>query len=376
MFHSINAYTGETLCHHPAQSYAEFAQELAVLKVHQQAFARLGVTGRTALLQAFAERLAQNKERLAEMVCEEVGRCLHECRAELDKSVELIRYYVRLAPELLAHKTLATLDNDDTLKAIEDTDAMAFTGSTRTGRLLAAHAGMHLKKTVLELGGSNPFIVMPDADLERAAVEACYSRFRDAGQSCNAAKRIVVTEAVADRFIPLFLAECAKLQTGDPKDPATTLAPLHREDLRANVHAQVQDAVAHGAQVLTGGFIPEGKGWFYPATVLDKVNPDCRVWNEEVFGPIAMILRAKDEEHAVALANDTPYGLGASIYTANTRRAWAFAEKIQAGSVFINRHTSSDLRLPFGGVKASGYGRELSEFGLYEFVNVKTYWQK
>ena len=447
MFHSINAYTGETLCRRPAQGYAEFAQELAALKLRQQAFARLGVTGRTALLQAFAERLAQNKERLAEMVCEEVGRCLHECRAELDKSVELIRYYVRLAPELLAHKTIATqaslsqvrfeplgvvlavmpwnypvwqvlrfaipalcagnacavkpapsvarvsaallelvsddlpligawLDNDDTLKAIEDTDAMAFTGSTQTGRLLAAHAGMHLKKTVLQLGGSNPFIVMPDADLERAAVEACYSRFRDAGQSCNAAKRIVVTEAVADRFIPLFLAECAKLQTGNPKDPATTLAPLHREDLRANVHAQVQDAVAHGAQVLTGGFIPEGKGWFYPATVLDKVNPDCRVWNEEVFGPVAMILRAKDEEHAVALANDTPYGLGASIYTADTRRAWAFAEKIQAGSVFINRHTSSDLRLPFGGVKASGYGRELSEFGLYEFVNVKTYWQK
>ncbi|HEZ4418089.1 TPA: aldehyde dehydrogenase family protein, partial [Neisseria meningitidis] len=245
-----------------------------------------------------------------------------------------------------------------------------------TGRILAAHAGANLKKTVLELGGSNAFIVMPDADLERAAAEACYSRFRDAGQSCNAAKRIIVTEAAADRFITLFLAECAKLKMGDPKHPDTTLAPLHREDLRDRVHGQVEDAVSNGAVCLTGGKIPQGRGWFYPATVLDRVNPACRVWREEVFGPAALILRAENEEHAIALANDSPFGLGACIYTADTERAWRFAEKIQAGSVFINRHTSSDLRLPFGGVKDSGYGRELSEFGLYEFVNVKTYWQK
>ncbi|MGN6982688.1 aldehyde dehydrogenase family protein, partial [Neisseria sp. P0009.S007] len=270
----------------------------------------------------------------------------------------------------------AWLSHEDTLQAIEDTDAMAFTGSTHTGRLLAAHAGKHLKKTVLELGGSNPFIILPDADMQRAAIDACYSRFRDAGQSCNAAKRIVVTQDIAEQFIPLFLAECAKLQTGNPKDPNTTLAPLHREDLRQSVHEQVQDAVAHGAQCLSGGYIPEGESWFYPATVLDQINPNCRVWHEEVFGPVAMILRADNPDHAVALANDTPFGLGACIYTADTANAWQYTEKIQAGSVFINRHTSSDLRLPFGGVKASGYGRELSEFGLYEFVNVKTYWQK
>lgn len=226
------------------------------------------------------------------------------------------------------------------------------------------------------MGGSNPFIILPDADLQRAAIDACYSRFRDAGQSCNAAKRIVVTQDIAEQFIPLFLAECAKLQTGNPKDPNTTLAPLHRQDLRQTVHEQVEDAVTHGAQCLSGGYIPEGESWFYPATVLDQVNPNCRVWHEEVFGPVAMILRADNPDHAVALANDTPFGLGACIYTADTANAWQYAEKIQAGSVFINRHTSSDLRLPFGGVKASGYGRELSEFGLYEFVNVKTYWQK
>ncbi|MCP1771236.1 succinate-semialdehyde dehydrogenase [Neisseria perflava] len=447
MFHSINAFNGEELYQRPFQPWPDFAAALTQLRTRQQQFAALSVTQRTALLNQFADRLDAEKERLAEMVCEEVGRCLHECRAELNKSVDLIRYYVRLAPELLAHKTIATqaslsqvrfeplgvvlavmpwnypvwqvlrfavpalcagnacavkpapsvgrvtaalfeligdslpmipawLDNDDTLQAIAAADAMAFTGSTRTGRHLAAHAGRHLKKSVLELGGSNAVIVLPDADLAQAAREACYSRFRDAGQSCNAAKRIIVCNEIADRFIPLFLAECAKLKTGDPKQPETTLAPLHRADLRQSVHEQVRDALDNGAECLIGGKMPEGAGWFYPATVLDKVNPRCRVYHEEVFGPVAMILRADSAGHAVALANDSPFGLGATIYSADTAAAWRYAEKIQAGSVFVNRHTSSDLRLPFGGVKDSGYGRELSEFGLYEFVNVKTYWQK
>lgn len=447
MFHSMNVANGQMLYSRRPQTWMEFESQLQQLKKRQQRFATLSVTTRTAALQKVADRLAEHQEQLAEMVCEEVGRCLHECRAELKKSIELIRYYVRLAPELLAHKTIATqaslsqvrfeplgvvlavmpwnypvwqvlrfavpaicagnacaikpapsvarvttalfdiigdelpmipawLDHEDTLKAIEHSDAMAFTGSTQTGRHLAAHAGKHLKKTVLELGGSNAFIIMPDADLEQAAKEACYSRFRDAGQSCNAAKRIIVTEAVAERFIPLFLAECAKLKSGNPKEADTTLAPLHRADLRENVHRQVQNAVANGADCLIGGYLPSGEGWFYPATVLDNVNADCRVYHEEVFGPVATILRAHDAAHAVELANDSPFGLGAAIYSADTEQAWQYAEKIQAGSVFINRHTSSDLRLPFGGVKASGYGRELSEFGLYEFVNVKTYWQK
>lgn len=447
MFHSMNVANGQMLYSRRPQTWMEFESQLQQLKKRQQRFATLSVTTRTAALQKVADRLAEHQEQLAEMVCEEVGRCLHECRAELKKSIELIRYYVRLAPELLAHKTIATqaslsqvrfeplgvvlavmpwnypvwqvlrfavpaicagnacaikpapsvarvttalfdiigdelpmipawLDHEDTLKAIEHSDAMAFTGSTQTGRHLAAHAGKHLKKTVLELGGSNAFIIMPDADLEQAAKEACYSRFRDAGQSCNAAKRIIVTEAVADQFIPLFLAECAKLKSGNPKEADTTLAPLHRADLRENVHQQVQNAVANGADCLIGGYLPSGEGWFYPATVLDNVNADCRVYHEEVFGPVATILRARDAAHAVELANDSPFGLGAAIYSADTEQAWQYAEKIQAGSVFINRHTSSDLRLPFGGVKASGYGRELSEFGLYEFVNVKTYWQK
>ncbi len=447
MFRSIHVLSGETLFERAPQPYADFAHDLAELRRRQGRFAALPVNRRAALLLELADKLARERDTLAQMVCREVGRCLRECQAELDKSVDLIRYYAHLSPELLAHKTIATqaslsqvrfeplgvvlavmpwnypvwqvlrfaipalcagnacvvkpapsvagvtqalfdlvgddlpmmvawLQPDDVLHAIEDCDALAFTGSTDTGRVLAAHAGRNLKKSVLELGGSNPFIVLADADLAQAAKEACYSRFRDAGQSCNAAKRIIVEEAVADRFTELFLAECSRLQTGDPMLPETTLAPLHREDLRTKLHEQVIDALANGARTLCGGEIPAGRGWFYPATVLADVTSACRVYHEEVFGPVAVLMRAADADAAVALANDNPFGLGAAIYTADEQAAWRYAEKLQTGAVFINRHTSSDLRLPFGGVKASGYGRELSEFGLYEFVNVKSYWQK
>ena len=447
MFRSIHVLSGETLFERNPQPYADFAHDLAELRRRQSRFAALPVNRRAALLLELADKLARERDTLAQMVCREVGRCLRECQAELDKSVDLIRYYAHLSPELLAHKTIATqaslsqvrfeplgvvlavmpwnypvwqvlrfaipalcagnacvvkpapsvagvtqalfdlvgddlpmmvawLQPDDVLHAIEDCDALAFTGSTDTGRVLAAQAGRNLKKSVLELGGSNPFIVLADADLAQAAKEACYSRFRDAGQSCNAAKRIIVEEAVADRFTELFLAECSRLQTGDPMLPDTTLAPLHREDLRTKLHEQVIDALANGARALCGGEIPAGQGWFYPATVLADVTPACRVYHEEVFGPVAVLMRAADADAAVALANDNPFGLGAAIYTADEQAAWRYAEKLKTGAVFINRHTSSDLRLPFGGVKASGYGRELSEFGLYEFVNVKSYWQK
>ncbi|MCP9760725.1 aldehyde dehydrogenase family protein, partial [Aquitalea sp. S1-19] len=208
------------------------------------------------------------------------------------------------------------------------------------------------------------------------AFEAAHSRFRDAGQSCNAAKRMIVVPEIADAFAERFSRHARALVMGEPRDTATTLGPLARADLREALHAQVLDAVSHGAQLLCGGVMPSGAGFFYPATVLDSVNANCRVWHEEVFGPVASIIRARDEADAIRIANDTPYGLGASIFSADTARARALGADIEAGSVFINRYTSSDLRLPFGGVKSSGYGRELSEFGLYEFVNVKTWWQK
>lgn len=271
---------------------------------------------------------------------------------------------------------MAWIETELVEEAIRQCDAVAFTGSTQTGRVIASLAGRHLKKTVLELGGSNPFIVLADADVQAAARDAANSRFRDAGQSCNAAKRMIVVPEIADAFVSAFCAEAAKLRAGDPRDPATTLSPLTRADLREALHAQVLDACHHGAELKLGGQMPHTPGFYYPATVLDHVNSNCRIYHEEVFGPVAGILRAADEADAIRLANDTPFGLGASIYSADNDRAWMLARQIEAGSVFVNRHTSSDLRLPFGGVKASGYGRELSEFGLYEFVNVKTYWQK
>ncbi len=260
--------------------------------------------------------------------------------------------------------------------AIVGCDAVAFTGSTQTGSHIAALAGRHIKKSVLELGGSNACIVLADADVPLAAHEAALSRFRDAGQSCNAAKRMIIVPEIAEAFIAAFVAEARSLVCGDPTDPRTTLAPLARADLRRLVAAQVEDALLHGAVDVLGSPCPTGAGFFYPATVLDHVSPACRVYHEEVFGPVATVLRAKDEADAIRLANDTPFGLGASIYSADLAKAEALAAELEVGSVFINRHTSSDVRLPFGGVKASGYGRELSEFGLYEFVNVKTYWQR
>lgn len=271
---------------------------------------------------------------------------------------------------------VAWINHDLAEDAIKGCDAVAFTGSTSAGRQVAAMTGRHLKKTVLELGGSNPFIVLADADIDAAAQEAAHSRYRDAGQSCNAAKRMIVVPEIADAFVARFLQHVAALRPGHPADDHTTLAPLARADLREALHAQVLDAVSHGASLLAGGVMPHGAGFFYPATVLDHVTPACRVYQEEVFGPVATILRARDEADALRLANDTPFGLGASIFSADVERAWQLGRDIEAGAVFINRYTSSDLRLPFGGVKASGYGRELSEFGLYEFVNVKTYWQK
>lgn len=218
--------------------------------------------------------------------------------------------------------------------------------------------------------------MLADANIQTATRDACASRFRDAGQSCNAAKRLIVVPEIADAFIDAFLEEAARLMPGDSAAAATTLAPLARADLREGLHAQVLDAQANGAQLLLGGQMPSGPGFFYPATVLDMVNPRCRAHYEEVFGPVAVILRASSEDSAPSALQRHAVRAGAAIYTANVERGWQLARQINTGSVFINRHTSSDLRLPFGGVKVSGYGRELSEFGLYEFVNVKTYWQK
>jgi succinate-semialdehyde dehydrogenase/glutarate-semialdehyde dehydrogenase len=250
--------------------------------------------------------------------------------------------------------------------------AVTLTGSTEVGMIVASQAGASLKKQVLELGGSDPFVVLADADIALAAKMAVAARFTNAGQSCVNAKRFVVVGAVADQFIQAFAEAAGRLVMGDPTDRATTLGPLARANLRASIDAQVQRSMAAGARLIMGGVLPEGPGFYYPATLLDRVEPGMAAFDEETFGPAAAIVRARDEEEAVALANRTVFGLGASIWTRDTDRGLALARRIEAGAVFVNSVVASDPRVPFGGIKMSGYGRELGDLGLKEFTNAKT----
>jgi succinate-semialdehyde dehydrogenase / glutarate-semialdehyde dehydrogenase len=252
--------------------------------------------------------------------------------------------------------------------------AVTLTGSDRAGTQVAEQAGRHLKKTVLELGGSDPFLVLADADVDAAARTAAEARLINSGQSCIAAKRFIVVAAVADRFLEPFTAAMRARPVGDPLDPATQIGPQARLDLRANLDRQVQASVERGARVILGGALPEGRGAFYPATVLVAVQPGMPAFDQETFGPVAAVIRAKDESDAIAIANASAYGLGASVWTRDRERGERVAGALEVGSVFVNALVKSDPRLPFGGVKRSGYGRELSEYGLREFVNVKTVW--
>jgi succinate-semialdehyde dehydrogenase/glutarate-semialdehyde dehydrogenase len=252
--------------------------------------------------------------------------------------------------------------------------AVTLTGSEGAGRKVAEHSGRELKKTVLELGGSDPFIVLADADLAAAAKNAADARLINSGQSCIAAKRFIVVDAVADAFVDRFLREMSARRMGDPLDRATQVGPQAREDLRDSLHQQVEESVKRGAKLLLGGEIPAGKGAFYPPTLLTAVVKGMPAFDEETFGPVAAVIHATDEADAVRLANDSTLGLGASLWTQDRGRAERLAAEIEAGSVFVNGVVKSDPRLPFGGIKRSGYGRELSEYGIREFVNIKSVW--
>jgi succinate-semialdehyde dehydrogenase/glutarate-semialdehyde dehydrogenase len=251
--------------------------------------------------------------------------------------------------------------------------AVTLTGSEGAGRAVAAKAGAMLKKTVLELGGSDPYLVLADADLDAAANTSAKGRLVNNGQSCIAAKRFIVVESVRAEFEKRFVARMAAAKMGDPMDPATELGPMARFDLRDQLHRQVTESIARGAKCLLGGTIPAGPGAFYPATVLTNVARGMPAYSEEIFGPVAAIIPARDEAHAIEIANDSDFGLGAAILTRDTARGEMIAEQfIESGTVFVNDAVRSDARLPFGGIKASGYGRELGSFGIREFVNIKT----
>ena len=252
--------------------------------------------------------------------------------------------------------------------------AVSLTGSDQAGRAVAAHAGKHLKKAVLELGGSDPFIVLADADLDAAAAQGVKSRFQNAGQSCIAAKRFLVQDSVLDEFLARFARALEGLLPGDPSVAGTTLAPMARRDLRTELHEQVADALAHGATAVAGGRPLDGRGAFYAPTILRGIAPGMRAWTEEVFGPVALVIGVRAEFEAIAIANASRYGLGGSVWTRDLARGERLARRLECGAAFVNGMVKSDPRLPFGGVKDSGYGRELSRHGIREFVNAKTVW--
>lgn len=252
--------------------------------------------------------------------------------------------------------------------------AITLTGSERAGISVAAVAARALKKSVLELGGSDPFVVLDDADVPLAVRMAVRSRYLNSGQSCLAAKRFIVTEAVADEFTRRFADAVAALRIGDPHDPNTEIGPVVRVEQAEALQRQVDESVAAGATVLAGGKRPADNGAWFPPTVLADVTPDMAVFREETFGPIAAVIRAADDDEAARLADDTAYGLGASVWSADVDRALAVGRRITSGALFINAVVASDPRLPFGGTRRSGYGRELSEEGIREFTNIRTIW--
>ena len=298
------------------------------------------------------------------------------------RSALLLEYLFKRAgaPDGVFQTLLVDVDRVPAVIADPRVAAVTLTGSVRAGRAVATQAGAAGKKVVLELGGSDPFVVLPDADLERAVAVGVQARVQNNGQSCIAAKRFIVHEAVADEFTERFVAAMSALAVGDPLEPATEVGPLVSAAARDGIEAQVEDARAKGAAILCGGGRvvgpggPERPGFFYLPTVVSGIMPGMRVATEEVFGPVALLSRAADTDHALAMANASDFGLGASVWTVDPVVQERFIRELVAGQVFVNGMVTSMPELPFGGVKASGIGRELSAYGLHEFCNVKAVW--
>lgn len=268
------------------------------------------------------------------------------------------------------------IESKDVAAVISDAriTGVTLTGSTAVGRIVASQAGAALKKQVLELGGSDAFIVLADADIQQAAKTAVKSRFINGGQSCVNAKRFIVEESVADEFVREFVAATKALKVGNPLDESVNIGPMARSNLRDELHEQVRRSCTAGANLLEGGEPIAGAGFFYPPTVLDHIAPGQSAFDEETFGPVAAIVRVPNEEAAIEYANNSEYGLASTIWSADVEKAKVLAAKIESGAVFINGLVASDARLPFGGIKNSGYGRELSAVGMREFANIKTVW--
>ena len=280
-------------------------------------------------------------------------------------------------PENLFRTIIFPSKKMDSVIKNKNIKAVTLTGSVPAGKSVASTAGSILKKTVLELGGSDPYVVLEDADLNNAVETCVSSKLINGGQSCIAAKRFIVVEKIYTKFEEMYVQIMKQKKMGDPFDKENDLGPQASESLRNDLHVQVEKSIEKGAKLLLGGKIPDGNGAFYPPTVLANVKKGMPAYDEEIFGPVAALIKVKDEEEALRVANDTDFGLGAAVFTEDTKRGKKIAEtKLQAGNCFVNSFVKSDPRLPFGGIKESGYGRELSPFGIKEFVNIKSVYIK
>jgi succinate-semialdehyde dehydrogenase / glutarate-semialdehyde dehydrogenase len=448
---SINPATGELMERFEEHDERRIEAVLERALKAQRAWRELGFSGRAAHLAEVARVLREDRERLARMATEEMGKPIVEAEAEVEKCAVTLEWFcehgerllqarpiassasesyvqfvplgvvlavmpwnfpfwqffraagpalsggntmvlkhasnvprVALAieeiferagvPEGVAQTLLVGSDRVPALIADERMAAVTLTGSDVAGAQVASAAGKHLKKSVLELGGSDPFIVLADADVAQAAKVGCRARNQNNGQSCIAAKRFIVEEPVFDEFQDAFLAAIDALEVGDPLDRGTNVGPLARGDLVDGLRDQLDRSLSMGAEVLTGGRPVERPGWFFQPTVVGGVSKQMPVFREETFGPLAALIKVGGEEEAIAVANDSRYGLGSALWTGDVERGKRLAGRIEAGLVFINGMVASEAPLPFGGVKRSGYGRELSDFGMQEFQNVQTVW--
>ena len=419
---TVNPATGKRLAEYRTFSDAQVDAALDASAAAQAGWAARSIADRAVVLRRAGEVLRAGAHDLALLVTREMGKPLGEARAEVEKCATSCDYYAEHAGEFLADEPVATSADRSwigyepvgvvlavmpwnfplwqvfrfaapeglftalvvaepdvpavTRRLIDDPriGAVTITGSERAGRAVGSAAGNAIKKSVLELGGSDPFVVLSDADLPRVAAMAARGRYLNAGQSCISPKRFVVDACVADEFTRLLVAEVEALTVGNPEAPGTDVGPMAREDLLEGVRRQVESAVAAGAGLLTGGRLLEGPGWFYAPTVLSGVVPGSPAYDEEIFGPVAAVVVADGDDEAVRIANDTRFGLGASVWTADSERGIAVARRIRSGAVFVNAVVASDVRMPFGGTRASGYGRELAAAGIREFVNVRTWW--
>jgi len=448
---AVNPATGALIRDYPEHSPAQARARLDRADEAYRGWRERPVAERAARLGAAARVLRADRDRLAALATDEMGKTLAAAAAEVEKCASACDWYAAHAAELLSPRMVASdasrslvrydplgvvlavmpwnfpywqafrcavpalaagntvalkhasnvpgcaLAIEEVFRAAEFPEgafttllvpsasvaklidhpavrAVSLTGSESAGVAIALRAGANLKKSVLELGGSDAFLVLDDADPEAMAREAAAARLINNGQSCIAAKRFIVAESLAERFEAAFAARLAALRVGDPRAPDTDLGPLARLDLVRALEDQVRRTVEAGARVLVRGGPLPGPGFFYAPTALADVTPGMAAFDEETFGPLAAVTRARDDAHAVELANHSRYGLGASVWTRDPQRGERLAARLEAGSVFVNGAVKSDPRLPFGGIKRSGWGRELSVEGLHEFVNIKTVW--